>query len=194
MADTDDRGPREGKEEAQGRPRICQCGCGEPIPPNRWHKYRPPRFINGHYHRWQQANRPPDSAWRVPPGTLCACGCGEPIAEFHPGGRPRYSRTKSGRFYLPYHRHRGVKGAANPSWRGGKIVNNHGHVLLYRPDHPGAGKNGYVAEHRVVWEEANGRRLEPGEHVFHLNGVPDDNRPENLVVIRRRKRPPGEQS
>ncbi len=37
--------------------------------------------------------------------------------------------------------------------------------------------------HRHVMEDHLGRMLEPNEHVYHLNGDPNDNSIENLVVI-----------
>ncbi len=55
--------------------------------------------------------------------------------------------------------------------------------MLYKPDHPFAGSNGYVREHRWLMEQKLGRLLERTEHVHHKNHVPIDNRLENLVII-----------
>jgi hypothetical protein len=42
-------------------------------------------------------------------------------------------------------------------------------------------------DHRLVAEEKYGRPILKGEHVHHLNGIRDDNRPENLVVMAARE-------
>jgi hypothetical protein len=54
--------------------------------------------------------------------------------------------------------------------------------MLLAPGHPRAGKGYYVFEHILVMERLLGCYLLPDESVHHLNGVRDDNRPENLEL------------
>jgi hypothetical protein len=75
-------------------------------------------------------------------------------------------------------------GANHPNWKGGRIVTR-GYILLHRPDHPAANRDGYVLEHRLVWETHNGQVLPHGWIIHHLNGLKGDNRAENLVALPR---------
>ena len=57
-----------------------------------------------------------------------------------------------------------------------------GYVHLYRPAHPLAMSDGYVAEHRMVaWD--HGILTDPAHHVHHVNHDKQDNRPENLEAL-----------
>lgn len=57
------------------------------------------------------------------------------------------------------------------------------YIYLYRPEHPRSGKQGYIAEHRLLMEHKIGRLLAFEETVHHKNGVKDDNRIENLELF-----------
>ncbi len=70
-------------------------------------------------------------------------------------------------------------GADNYNWKDGRKKHKAGYILILQPDHPKASYN-YVMEHRLVMEKKIGRYLERWEIVHHINGIKDDNRPENL--------------
>lgn len=106
------------------------------------------------------------------------------------------TRSKSDALRLQWKRglkHKPIKGnyASGPRsgrWKGGRLKDAQGYIRVLSPDHPRAqmgpyGKRRYVMEHILVWEKANGRLLPDGWIVHHLNGVKDDNRPENLVAL-----------
>lgn len=70
-------------------------------------------------------------------------------------------------------------GEASSNWKRG-ITRANGYV--YRRVKRGSGGAGqaYKAEHHIVCEQTYGEPLPKGWVVHHLNGIRDDNRPENL--------------
>ena len=101
--------------------------------------------------------------------------CGNPIR--------KYQRVTCSKPCSLVWRAKSGQGANNPDWKGGRYIEpDKGYVIVRRPDHPRARKNGYVLEHILVMEETLGRPLAPAERVHHDNRQPADNRPENLIL------------
>ena len=78
-------------------------------------------------------------------------------------------------------------GAEHCDWKGGRRLDK-GYVFIYKPEHPRANaRKKVVAEHILVWEETHHQSLPKGWVVHHLNGIKDDNRPENLIGLPSKK-------
>lgn len=76
----------------------------------------------------------------------------------------------------------------NDGWRRW-YTNPQGYVVRQRAI--GDGKYERQYQHRFVMEQKLGRPLLPDETVHHINGVRDDNRPENLELWSK-SQPPGQ--
>jgi len=72
-------------------------------------------------------------------------------------------------------------GKDNPNWKGG-YARKDGYIMILAHNHPAANKNGYIMKHRLIMETKLKRYLNPSEGVHHINGIKDDNRPENLEI------------
>lgn len=106
-------------------------------------------------------------------GRTC-CDCGTPVV------------NRALRCQPCYQIHR--RATATPS----RSLTVRGYVILgglY--EHPNANKRGQVLEHVKVMGDILGRPIRPGENVHHINGIKDDNRPENLELWTS-SQPPGQ--
>lgn len=97
-------------------------------------------------------------------------------------GRGRFCTRKCAASYSMSRR----VGAKNPSWKGGRTKDSEGYIKIWAKNHPNCDYNGYVMEHRLVMEKELGRYLTKDEIVHHINGIRDDNRPNNLAVMLKR--------
>jgi HNH endonuclease len=97
----------------------------------------------------------------------CGCGCGKTC--------PKYG--KSGKEVKYIHGH-GTRKLIRS-----KFVNTQGYVLVYSPDHHHSDNNGYVREHRLVYEEYYKCCLLPWATIHHINQNKQDNSIDNLQGI-----------
>ena len=96
--------------------------------------------------------------------------------------RPNKTSFKKG--FTPWNKDKLMpKGKYAANWRGGKKKCGK-YILIHCPDHPFADEQGYVFEHRLVMEKKIGRYLKPEERVHHINEIPSDNHPDNLMLFR----------
>jgi hypothetical protein len=80
-----------------------------------------------------------------------------------------------------------IRNKHNPNWRGGRISDGSGYIMVLSPTHPYKNKRGYVREHRLVMEKHLGRHIKPGEIVHHIDGNRENNKIENLLLTTNEK-------
>jgi hypothetical protein len=74
-------------------------------------------------------------------------------------------------------------GKHNHRWKGGRILDSHGYILINKPEYPSANSNGYVFEHRLIYEEYHKCCILPWIHIHHINENITDNRINNLELM-----------
>lgn len=75
------------------------------------------------------------------------------------------------------------RGSLHPDWKGGKIKQTGGYILIYTPNHPRATSKGYVLEHRLVMEKHINRFLTEKEVVHHKDFNKENNIISNLILL-----------
>jgi len=99
------------------------------------------------------------------------------------GTNPRWVQRYIAENEIPHEPYsRGRKLEKNKKWRGGRIIDEDGYILLKTPGHPNADRHNYVREHRLVMEKHLGRYLDPKEVVHHKDHNKQNNCIENLEI------------
>jgi len=107
---------------------------------------------------------------------FCRCGCGTEI--------PFVSKCRGLQRFAHNHHSKGMN---HGMWKGGKVATTQGYFKNMKKDHHFADNDGYVHEHRLVWEEHNNAVLLSWADVHHINGNKQDNRIENLEAMMHRQ-------
>jgi hypothetical protein len=177
---------------------LCKCGCGMPCDGLyvRGHNARGRILSEQHKEAIGKAHR---GKIRTPEAHIesglveCACGCGqyfEAKVYLKPWGyvRKRFITGHSSR--TPENREKSRQlmtelsqktthpsGPAHPSFKTGMSkIRDRWVVSNYNGRHQ-------IPLAQIVMEVSIGRELLPGETVHHINGIKDDDRPENLMLF-----------
>ena len=115
-----------------------------------------------------------------PKNVLCRCTCGR--------------ETNLSRSVLVHQKQKSCgsyncrvikNGKDHGNYRGGTTTDSNGYRSVMVKSHPDGDRDGYVKEHRFVMEAHMGRYLTKDESVHHKNGIRNDNRLENLELMKR---------
>jgi len=64
-----------------------------------------------------------------------------------------------------------------------KIIDNRGRIWAYAPNNPMANEWGYIYESRLIMSTLLGRPLSTKEVIHHIDGNPENNDPDNLILF-----------
>ena len=102
---------------------------------------------------------------------FCLCGCGAIV----PKGS-KWIKTHN----IKYLHEFGVKAS---HWKGGIRKDYNGYMLQYAPEHHFSDKDGYIYQHRLIWEKHHNACLLSYTDIHHKNRIKHDNRIENLEAM-----------
>lgn len=101
----------------------------------------------------------------------------------------RFLRDKNNtlRYYMPYHHN---KKENHHNWKGGRMIDKNGYVLLLMPDYPNCNSLGYIREHIYFYEQYYKCCMLPWGEVHHIEPVTKDycnNMPWNIIGMTRKQ-------
>lgn len=99
---------------------------------------------------------------------LCACGCGQEVK----------NRFRKGHYINILNRINILEN--HPKWKGGRKIDVYGYVLVKLRNYRHCNNQGYVFEHRYIYEQYHKCCLLPWIVIHHKNEIRNDNRIENL--------------
>jgi len=159
---------------------LCRCGCGEAVLIKREHHKKSvgvPAYVKGHNLKRRASG---DAA--VP----------------SPKKKSKWDKLTAAEQQRRLDQLKSFgKREDNPSWKGGRRVDDNGYVQILLPEHPFA-KDGYMAEHRLVVEQrtreddpesplltevAGVKYLKSVAVVHHVDEVKTNNNSENLMLL-----------
>jgi hypothetical protein len=97
-----------------------------------------------------------------------------------------HPQSNTGRTFIKKGQHISKKtefkrGQRPHNWKGKTVYR--GYAFIYSPKHPYCSNKNYVSHSRLVAEKCLGRYLKEKEVIHHINGIRDDDRPENLYLF-----------
>ena len=119
--------------------------------------------------------------------------CGKEIAYQAKRCKACSSKGKNNSFYGKCHsdisKEKIIKAKKGKHLLSAKGIRKHssGYIRRLVPKHPFADKSGYVYEHRLIVEKQIGRYLHRWEVAHHINGIKNNNKPQNLMAFRNQK-------
>ncbi len=80
-------------------------------------------------------------------GNICLCGCGKELDQTNKYYVKKYIHGHN----VKYIKRNYPKGKTHPNWKGGGYLHQ-SYWYIRKPNHPFSYRNGYIAEHRLIYE------------------------------------------
>jgi hypothetical protein len=112
---------------------------------------------------------------------LCQCICGNKTTII--GSDLRSGNTKSCGCLRKETTSKNYTREKHYDWKGGTRMKPDGYKLTLCKNHPRADQSGYVLDNILVYESLLRNPLPDKAVIHHINGIRDDNRPENLLMF-----------